>query len=92
MQKGRYKTCPIKTNDLNLSRVSRRFSVDADELALLAFILKFNKALDQGEQRIVFAAAHVFAWLPFCASLASQNIAAKNVLAAKFLKSEPLRM
>ncbi len=68
------------------------FSINADKLAFLAFVLKFNKALDQCEQRIVLADTDIVARLPLGAALTSQNVAAEYVLAAKLLKTKPLRV
>jgi len=81
-----YKLVPV------LCQFSRAFGIYTDELASLAFVLKFNKALDQGEQRVVLAAADVVARFPLRAALARKDISPEHVLAAKFLKSEPLRM
>lgn len=64
--------------------------VYADELAPAALVLKFDKALDQSEQRVVLAAADVVAGLPLCSALACEDIAAEYVLAAKFFKTQPL--
>jgi hypothetical protein len=66
------------------------FRINADEFAFLSFVFEFDEAFDQSEQRIVFAAADVFARLPFRAALARQNVAAENVLAAEFLESQSL--
>ena len=59
--------------------------VDADELAFAAFVFELDKALDQREQRVVLTAADVVAGLPFGAALTCNDVAAENVLAAKFL-------
>src|SRR6267378_7943856 len=66
--------------------------VHADKLAGPAFFFKLHDAIYQGEQSIVLASAHVFAWFPTRAALAGQNVAAQHTLAAKFLEAEPLRI
>ncbi len=66
--------------------------VNADELAFLSLILEFNKAFDQREQSVVLADADVVARLPLGAALTSQYVAAEYVLAAKLLKTKPLRV
>lgn len=66
------------------------FGIDAYELTSLPLVFKFDESLDQGEQRVVFAAADVIAGFPFCSALPGDDIAAENVLAAEFLESEPL--
>src|SRR5436190_1601320 len=66
------------------------FGVNADEFTSSTLVLEFNKALDHRKQRVVLAAADVVAGLPLCAALAGEDIAAEHVLAAEFLKSEPL--
>ena len=66
------------------------FGIDADKLALLALVFKFDKAFDQGKQRIVLAAADVVAGLPFGSALAGEDVAAEDVLAAEFLEPKPL--
>lgn len=73
-------------------RVGCSFGIYADELALAALVFKFYKTFDQSKERIVLAAAYVLAGLPFCTALTSQNVAAEDMLAAKFLKPKPLRV
>jgi hypothetical protein len=67
-------------------------SVYADELAFAAFVFKFDDALDQGEERIVFAATDVVAGLPLGAALTCDDVAAEHALAAEFLEAQSLRM
>jgi hypothetical protein len=74
------------------SQFRRAIGIHADEFTLPAFIFKFDEAFDHRKQRVVFAAANIIARLPFCATLASENIAAKYVLAAELLQTEPLRL
>ena len=62
------------------------FGVDADEFAPLALVLKLHKSLDQGEQRVVLAAADVVAGLPFRAALASEDVAAEHCSPPNFLR------
>jgi len=69
-------------------RLARR--VHADELSSVALVLELHKAFDQSEQSIVLSAADIIARLPLRSTLTSQNIAAKDMLAAKFLKTKPL--
>ena len=64
--------------------------VDADEFTFAAFIFELNEAFDQGEERVVLAAADVVAGLPFGSTLACKDIAAEDLLAAEFLKPKPL--
>ena len=66
--------------------------IDADELAASAFVFKFDDALDQREERVVFAAADVVARLPLGAALTCDDVAAEHALAAKFLEAQSLRM
>src|SRR6185503_144901 len=66
--------------------------INADELSGAALVFKLDDAIDQCEQRIILAAAHVVAGFPLGATLARDDVAAENFLAAKFLKSEPLRL
>src|SRR6267142_4671164 len=66
--------------------------IHADKLAGPALFFKLHDAIYQGEQSIVFAAAHVLAWFPTRAALAGQNIASQHALAAKFLEAKPLRI
>ncbi len=68
----------------------RSFGVNADKLAFLAFIFKLYEALYQGEQRIVFAFADIVAGFPLCTALARNDVAAEDMLAAKFLEAKPL--
>src|SRR5690348_10565603 len=63
---------------------------NADHAAVLAAIGKLDHAIDAGEERIVFGAADVFAGLIASATLANQNAAAGDQLAAKALYAEPL--
>ena len=67
-------------------------SINADELPLAPLVFELNKPFDQSEEGIVLAAADVAARLPFRAALASQNVAAEDVLAAEFLQTKPLRV
>ena len=74
------------------SKLRGALGVNADEFTFLALVLKFDEALDQREQRVVFAPAYVVAGLPLCAALPCNDIAAENVLATEFLETEPLRV
>jgi hypothetical protein len=76
---------------LNL-KLGSAFSINANELALLALIFEFNKTFDQCEQRVVLADADVFTGLPFGAALACKNVAAQYLFAAELFQSEPLRI
>jgi hypothetical protein len=64
--------------------------VHADKLATAAFIFKLHDAVDQREQSIVLAATNICTRLPLGATLARQNVATQDALAAKFLQPEPL--
>jgi len=84
----------LRSNFSNYFRCefSRTGSVNTDELTFAAFVLKFNETFDQREQCVVFTDADVVAGLPFGAALTSEDVAAENVLAAKFLEPKPLCM
>jgi hypothetical protein len=66
--------------------------INADELAGPALVFKLHDAVDQREQRIVFAAADIVAGFPTGATLARDDVAAEHSLAAEFLQTEPLRL
>lgn len=86
--------CLIKSGEYLLSGgLSRRLlGVNADKLSFPAFVFELNKSFDQRKQRVVLAAADVFAGLPFRTALTRENVAAENMLAAEFLQAKPLRM
>jgi hypothetical protein len=64
--------------------------IDVDEAALLSAIAEANYAGDLSEQGVVFAATDVFAGLERCATLANDDAAAEDCLAAEYLDAEPL--
>ena len=66
------------------------FGIYADELAATSLVLELYEALDQGEQRVVFALADVIAGLPLGSTLTSNDVAAEDVLSTGFLKAQPL--
>src|SRR4051812_30866262 len=66
--------------------------VDADELALTPLVLELDEAVNQGEQRVVLAAADVLARLPFRPALPREDVAAQDGLAAELLQAQPLRI
>ena len=66
------------------------FGVDADELAPAALVFEFDEALDKSKERIVLAAADVVAGLPLSSALAGKDVAAEDMLTAKFLEPKPL--
>jgi hypothetical protein len=72
------------------SQFCSTFGINTDELTPAALVFEFYEAFDQGEQRIVLAAADVVTGFPFCPALTRQNIAAEDLLAAEFFESEPL--
>jgi hypothetical protein len=57
---------------------------------VLAAIGELNDAVDKGKERVIFCATDVFAGLNARATLANQNAAAIDDLAAKTLNAEPL--
>src|SRR5437764_8810925 len=81
-------TCPrVHHNTL------RRRRVDTHALALVRQgLLKLDVPVDQGIERIVPAHAHVDTWLPARATLAEDDTAGLQVLAAEFLHAEALRL
>jgi hypothetical protein len=64
--------------------------VDVDEATLLAAIAEANHAGDLGEEGVVLAAADVFAGLERGSTLANDDAAAEDGLAAEYLNAEPL--
>ena len=66
--------------------------VNADELAGASLVFKLDDSIDQSEQRIILAASDIVAGFPLRATLARDDVAAENSLAAKLLESEPLRL
>ena len=66
--------------------------INADELAGATFVFKLDDAVDQGKQRIVFAAADVIAGFPLRAALTRDDVAAEHSLTAKFFQAETLRL
>ena len=66
--------------------------INADELAGSAFIFKLHYSVNQREQRVVFAASNVVTGFPLGATLARNDVAAQNFLAAKLFQSQPLRL
>ena len=72
------------------SKLCGSFGIYADEFAATAFVLEFDDAFDEREQRVVFAAADVVAGFPLGAALARDDVAAEHMLAAEFLKTQPL--
>ena len=64
--------------------------VDRDEAAMLATVLEADHAVDLGEQGVVLAAANVDAGLKRGATLANQDGAASDDLAAEALHAEAL--
>ena len=64
--------------------------INADELAGSALVLKLHDAVDQREQRVVFATADVVAGFPTRATLPRDDVAAEHLLAAEFLQTESL--
>jgi len=69
-----------------------QLGVNAYEFSFPALVLKLHETLDQREQRIVFAAAYIFARLPFRTALTRKDIPAENFLPAEFLQTQALRM
>src|SRR5438270_2529266 len=71
----------------------RRRWVDTHALALVRQgLLKLDVPVDQGIERIVPAHAHVDTRLPARATLAEDDTAGRQVLAAEFLHAESLRL
>ena len=68
------------------------FSVNADELSSLTFILELHKALDQRKQCVILTTTDIVAGLPLCSSLSGEDISTKHLFAAELLKSQPLRI
>ena len=64
--------------------------VDADLLSVFAQTLELDHAVDQGEQRIIFADADVVARMEFCAALAHQNVSREHFLPVGTLYAEAL--
>ena len=50
--------------------------INADELAGAALVFKLDDAIDQCEQRIILAAAHIVPGFPLCTTLTSDDVAA----------------
>src|SRR5579862_1024064 len=65
---------------------------DADVAPILAFVLEKHDAVNQGEERIVFAAGDVYSWLVTRAALTDQNCSRMDHLAAESLHAEPLSL
>ena len=55
-----------------------------------AFLIEPHDAIDKGEQRVVFAHAHVAAGAEFGAALANDDVAGNDPLAAKTLHAKAL--
>ncbi len=52
------------------------------------FLIEFNVAIDNGEDRMIFAKADAFARVPFRAALANNNVARGHGLTPKFLYAQ----
>src|SRR5438067_6155855 len=66
--------------------------IHANEFPRATFVFEFHVAVDQREQRIVLTTTDVLAGSPLCAALPCENVSAQHALAAKLLKSQPLRV
>jgi hypothetical protein len=66
--------------------------VNANEFTLTALVFKLDYAVNQSEKRVVLAPADILSGLPFRATLPSKDVSPKNLLTAKFLKAQPLRV
>jgi len=66
--------------------------INADELSGPALVLKLHDTINKRKQGIVLAAADVVARFPPGATLASDDVAAENFLAAELLQAQSLRM
>jgi hypothetical protein len=64
--------------------------LDVYETSVLAAVLELNDSADLGEEGVVLAAAYVGTGLERCATLAHDDAAAEDGLAAEFLYSQPL--
>jgi hypothetical protein len=52
--------------------------------------VELDRALDHGEDRMIFADADARAWVPLSAALAHEDVAGDDVLAAEALHAEAL--
>ena len=66
--------------------------INADELSGPSFVFKLYDTINECKQGIVLAAADVVARFPPRATLASDDVAAENFLAAELLQAQSLRM
>ena len=66
------------------------FCVNANLLFIFAFALKFNYAVDESVESIVFADTYVVADVELSASLSNQDVACQNELTVRSLWSKSL--
>ena len=64
---------------------------DVDDLAATT-LTKLDTAVRKRKQRVVFANAHVVAWVHFCAALTNQNCSCCDLRAVKYFDAESLRV
>src|SRR5438132_6340715 len=87
-----FRTTLYLASSVSLGCRGNHLGIHAYEFPRATFVFEFHEAVDQREQRIVLTATDVLAGLPFRAALPRENVPAQHALAAKLLKSQPLRV
>jgi hypothetical protein len=61
-----------------------------DDVNAAAFAVEHDRTVNQCEQGVVFALTNAFAWMPFIADLADEDVTGDNALATEFFDSTSL--